>query len=390
MSKELLKAQIQRTLRDDSEERMLFDIGQDWKKHWWGMPSFTNGDARPLRSVTFNFLTDQDFDDFKKKLGIDLSKKSNHAWWPHQDRLRGEFEYIGEKASTRYPVCIPSKGRYDCQKTGKALDVMGVDYKFFVEDIEYDLYVEHLGEHRVIKMPFNNLGQGSVPARNFIWEWAKENGHARHWVMDDNIRSFLRLNMNRRLCCRSGNLLRAIEDFTERYSNVAISGPHNKGFAPDRDPRQSPIMWNSRVYSCILIDTSLEERWRGKYNEDTDLCLRVLKSGKCTLLFRALLMDKADTVGAKGNALKGGNTDNVYNTGDHRLAFAQSLKDQHPDVTKVVWKFNRWHHQVDYSKFKRNKPIFREGLTLTVGDNEYGMELTRTEKNQDEPENQES
>ena len=50
---------------------------------------------------------------------------------------------------------------------------------------------------------------------------------------------------------------------------------------------------------------------------------------------------------------KGGNTDNVYVDGDNRLKFAESLKEQHPDVTKVVKKLGRWHHQVDYSGFKQ-------------------------------------
>jgi hypothetical protein len=122
----------------------------------------------------------------------------------------------------------------------------------------------------------------------------------------------------------------------------------------------------------------LNERWRGKYNEDTDLSLRLLKSGQCTLLFRALCMDKPGTSGDKGGgALKGGNTDNVYNGGDHRLSFAQSLADQHPDCVKVTWKFNRWHHEVDYSAFKKNKPILRAGIVPTAAPNNYGMALVR-------------
>jgi hypothetical protein len=89
-------------------------------------------------------------------------------------------------------------------------------------------------------------------------------------------------------------------------------------------------------------------------------------------------MDKPGTSGDKGGgAMKGGNTDNVYNGGDHRLAFAQSLKDQHPDCVEVTWKFNRWHHEVDYSKFKGNKPILKPGITPRVGSDEYGMRLVR-------------
>ena len=43
----------------------------------------------------------------------------------------------------------------------------------------------------------------------------------------------------------------------------------------------------------------------------------------------------------------------------------------------MVWKFNRWHHQVDYSQFKRNKLKLRHGITPTQAANDYGMELVQ-------------
>ena len=92
-------------------------------------------------------------------------------------------------------------------------------------------------------------------------------------------------------------------------------------------------------------------------------------------------MHKAPTAFARsGDPLKGGNTDNVYNTGDHRRAFAESLKEQHPDCVEVVWKFNRWHHQVDYSGFKNNALRLRPGVTPTCCGNEYEMRLVRVKK----------
>lgn len=106
---------------------------------------------------------------------------------------------------------------------------------------------------------------------------------------------------------------------------------------------------NTRVYSCILISNDIKHEWRGRYNEDTDLCLRVLKDGDCTILFNAYLCKKLPTM-----TVKGGNTDELY-ADDGRLLMAESLRDQHPDVTKIVWKWGRWQHSVDYSVFKKNK-----------------------------------
>ena len=73
--------------------------------------------------------------------------------------------------------------------------------------------------------------------------------------------------------------------------------------------------------------------------------------------------------------MKGGNTDTIYNTGDKRRAFAESLVAQHPDVVRVTWKFNRWHHQVDYTPFKKNKLRRKPGIQVPEGVNEYGMKL---------------
>lgn len=369
--------EFKRKTREDPQS-LLFDLEPDWREYWWDMPEFEMNDMTPTHRVSINFLTLDDLRRFSEITGIQLNEKSDSAWYPPQQKLNGSLFYDGPKTDSRYPICIPSKGRFDCQKTGKALDRMGTSYRFFVEETEFEKYCEYIGEEKVVSMPFHDLGKGSIPARNFIWEWAKERGFKRHWTVDDNIVSFARCNNNRRLCVYGGEFFRAIEDFVDRYENIAMAGPHHKGFVPDRVGALTPVLWNSRIYSCILLDTTLDNRWRGRYNEDTDLSIRFLKEGKCTALFRSLLMDKGTTVGVKNaKPLKGGNTDNVYNTEDRRLAFAQSLADQHPDCVKVVWKFNRWHHEVDYSIFKKNKPILREGIIPIPTVNNYGMKLVK-------------
>jgi hypothetical protein len=342
------------------------------------------GEARPLFQISLSFMTAEDVKAFAEKTGLPVTTRSKSVWFPHQEPLRaGEYFYDGPKVESKYPICIPSKGRAECQTTGKVLDRMGVSYRFFVEETEGDAYKAALGESRVVVMPFHDLGQGSIPARNFIWEWAKEREYRRHWTVDDNIYGFVRVHLNRRLQIRGGGVLNAMEDFVDRFDNIAMAGPHHQGFIMDRRPCYTPVLFNSRIYSCILLDTTLPHRWRGRYNEDTDLSLRLLKDGFPTALFRSLCMAKAATFGGNANPLPGGNTDNVYNTGDHRRAFAESLKEQHPDCVEVVWRYSRWHHQVDYSAFKNNKPILRKDVTPTVGPNEYGMELKRNTPNGD-------
>jgi len=71
---------------------------------------------------------------------------------------------------------------------------------------------------------------------------------------------------------------------------------------------------------------------------------------------------------------KGGN-EQIYNESDNRKEFAESLAKQHPDVVYVTKKFNRWHHQVNYKPFKKNKLIFRDGYKAEDKINNYGMKL---------------
>lgn len=76
--------------------------------------------------------------------------------------------------------------------------------------------------------------------------------------------------------------------------------------------------------------------------------------------------------------MKGGNTDELYLQNkqfDGRLAMAESLQRQRPDVCTVTRKWGRWQHHVDYSKFRYNRLIIKPGLDIQEGINEYGMEL---------------
>lgn len=275
----------------------------------------------------------------------------------------------------RYPVYIISKGRADSRLTSKALEGMAVPYRIVIEPQEYADYAAVISPSKVLVLPFANLGRGSIPARNWVWEHSISEGHARHWILDDNIRYFHRFQNNRRYICKTGATFAAAEDFVDRYANVAIAGMQYEKFAPVKAKHTSPFVLNTRVYSCILIKNDLPHRWRGRYNEDTDLSLRVLKDGWCTVLFYAFLAEKTATM-----TMSGGNTDELYRQDaefDGRLEMAKSLQRQHPDVTTITRKWGRWQHQVDYRPFKANRLIRKPGLVIPDEPNEYGMKLVR-------------
>ena len=277
----------------------------------------------------------------------------------------------------RYPVYIISKGRWESRRTANTLIRMQVPFRIVVEPQEFEQYAAVIDADRILTLPFSNLGQGSIPARNWVWEHSIAEGHARHWILDDNINKFYRFNRNLQRPMGSGAAFCAMEDFVDRYTNVPMSGPNYHGFV-DRRCVKPPFTPNTRIYSCTLLDNDSEFRWRGRYNEDTDLSLRFLKSGHCTILFNAFLADKKMTM-----TLKGGNTDELYRqdqTFDGRLAMAQALQLQHPDVVTVTRKWNRWQHHVDYRPFRGNALIRRPEVEIQDGVDNYGMELVRREE----------
>lgn len=272
----------------------------------------------------------------------------------------------------KHPVYVISKGRWESRLTVKALVDRSIPHRVVIEPQEYEQYAAVIDPSTLLVLPFSNLGLGGIPARNWVWEHALSEGHERHWILDDNLREFYRLHQNMKYRTDSGATFAACEDFVDRYTNVALAGMQYELLTP-RKKSSPPFIANTRIYSCILIKNDIPYRWRGRYNEDTDLSLRALKDGWCTILFCAFLADKVATM-----TMKGGNTEALYKLDgqkDGRLLMAQSLQQQHPDVTKIVWKWGRWQHQVDYRPFKGNRLIRKPGIVIPEGPNEYGMKL---------------
>lgn len=287
----------------------------------------------------------------------------------------------------RYPIYIVSKGRWKNRLTSKALNVMGIPYKIVVEQDQLPMYQAEVGADRCLVLPQRYLDEydtcddlgdskskGPGGARNFVWDHATELGSKRHWVMDDNLDAFHRLNRNIKRESDTPAIFAAMEDFVDRYENVPVAGPNYYSFVKSSDGVPA-FVTNTRIYSCLLIQNDAPYRWRGRYNEDTDLSLRVLKDGLCTIQFNAFLQGKVTT-----QRMKGGNTDEFYAL-EGTKAKSQMLADLHPDVAKVVWRFNRWHHHVDYKPFYRNRLIKREDVVVSEKVNNYGMGLVNVAAN---------
>ncbi len=342
-----------------------------WWEHWQGMPNYHQPSVEPAKSLEILFQKPADLEKLAKLAGWTISPTMRGTWYPAIDIERTtDIRYgdSGEPNQPQHPIYIISKGRADTRLTARALDGLNVPYRIIIEPQEEDEYAAVIDSSKILILPFSNLGEGSIPARNWVWQHAIESGATWHWILDDNIRSFYRMTNNQKIRVASGTIFRLAEEFAERYTNLGQIGFNYESLVLRRSS-YPPYYLNTRVYSCILIRNDLEMRWRGRYNEDTDLSLRVLKSGLSTVLFNTFLADKQRTM-----KMSGGNTDELYQD-DGRLLMAESLVQQHPDVARVTWKWHRWQHHVDYRPFRNQTLQWRDDVPRPDGPDDHGLVL---------------
>ena len=279
-------------------------------------------------------------------------------------------------SKTRYPIYVLSKGRWKKCMTATFLQRDNVEFFLVVEAPEEESYRNKYTKATILVLPPESTGYGAIPVRNFIWQHAIDNGHARHWQLDDNIQEMYRYNYGKRIRCHSLNVFRAAEDFTDRYENIGIAGMNYYCFAIMQ--KMPPFYHNVHVYSCMLIQNDMPYRWRGTFNADTDLCLQVLSSGNlCTILFNAFLADKIQTM-----TMKGGNTTS-YKNNDGRLKMAKALERVWPGVVETKRKFKRPQHHIKNNWKNFDTPLVRKNnyseITKSGIDN-YSLGLIQFEK----------
>jgi hypothetical protein len=321
----------------------------------------------------------------------------NYIHYELDDHPLKDYEYeFTEKISPKYPIYVITKGRWEKTLTIDTLEEMGIDFNICVEPDEYDNYISNpkIDKNKVIKLPenFSERKQGGIPVRNFVWQHSVDNGHKKHWIIDDNIDGFYRWNENIQKRVKDGVVFRIMEDYSDMWENLGLTSCQYASFVPGIDTGRGAVIRNTRTYSCILINTELldkrlEERWRGTYNEDTDLTLRVLSTKDlCTANFNAILSGKQTT-----GTMKGGNTTTIYEFGEDKEENAKftglqkkfdELKENWGDIIKFTnkkHKDGRPHHHISYTKLFKQPLILKEGIKREPKVNNYNMKLVKPE-----------
>jgi hypothetical protein len=363
--------------------------------HWKYMPKMKQENKHAYRRILMKFRKEEDYKQFEELIGQTITKRDENSWtpivsYPKKEKKQSiKLRWLAEPlCNPKYPMYIVSKNRHETMYTSRCLSRMHTPHYIIVEPQNMEDYDKALDNFNIrefvtlIEAPFSNHGDGPGRARNFAWDHSISIGATSHWVLDDNIYDFYRLHNNEKIRMSTAAGFKAMEDFVDRYDNIYISGPNYVFFCAETQ-KYEPYVPNTRIYSTLLIRNDCKHRWRGRYNEDTDICLRVLKDGDCTAQFNIFLQGKAAT-----QTVKGGNTEEFYHAenADNKEAWRNSylnaegtvnkskmLVDMHPDVAVMMFRYGRWHHYVDYTPFVKNEFKLKPGLEIPEGINEYGM-----------------
>jgi hypothetical protein len=337
---------------------------KEWEHHWIDLTPFSPEKKKSFGKIEFSFSEMYDNEKLTELLGQNITIKSKSLYYPKKisdgENLK---RVIGTRGNPQYPIYIISKGRAKTCVTADHLIKMEVPFRIVIEKSEWEAYAEHYGEECLLELDLSfrdgydtyikdfdpAKSKGSGPARNFVWHHAKNViGSEWHWIMDDNLFGFNYYLDQQRLKAVDGTIFASAEDFVNRYDNIGVSGLNYYMFAVPGS-KDRPYVSNTKIYSCLLINNNIPIRWAGRYNEDVDLCIRALKEGYSTIQFDAFLSKKGGT-----QTMGGGNTDAFY-AEEGTLPKSNMLAYNHPDITHVQWRFQRWHHMTSYDIFDKYK-----------------------------------
>ena len=363
---------INKTHRDRKQPVVKKEEEKEWERQWTSLPEFNKNFAiDEYAKIIMYFKDDVSNEELKELFEQNITGKTKSIYYPKKiTEDNYTIRAIGGDTQPKYPIYVVSKNRaIDARwHTSHRLSQLCVYHYIVVEPQEVEKYKQVFNNKyaTVLEMDmkykeeydcFSDLGNinstGPGAVRNFCWEHSIRNGHKWHWVLDDNVNGFYRYYRGRKIYARTAEVFTTVERFVDRYSNIAIASFNYANFCHQQDNRPAYVL-NTRIYSMLLIRNDLPYRWRGRYNEDSDLSLRALKDGWCTTQVNAFLGDKLAT-----QTVGGGNTEEFY-AKEGTWNKSKMLVDMHPDVTKLVWKFGRWHHQVDYSGFKQQLQLKEE------------------------------
>lgn len=329
----------------------------------WNLPPFEDLDITTKNVI---FKVDVTFYDTVLNL-INPEKTSKNIWMHFNKVLPPKLDYtFSIEHQPKYPIYIISLNRYQKERcfTIKHLEKMNVKYRLCIMTRELENYRQSLINNNFINCLEiitidDNMGLGGTPQRMKCWQHSKELGFNKFWLLDDNIDGYFYYNRLKKVKVDSGIVFTSLENFIDNIKEpVGIAG-HNYNMDNPATTMRNPFQVNSKVYSSMLINTELLDKFNIKftlkYNEDVDLCMECLKNGLKTIAINIFVSNKKATL-----SVKGGNTDTIYDNGNKFQDKVDCLLNKWGDeFVEVINKHKdkRPHHKVYYDRFKVDKKI---------------------------------
>lgn len=75
-------------LSKENNQPCLFDIENEYEKHWKNMPEFKQNKIKEYASVIIRFENESDLIEFSKIINQKLTKKTKSIWFPFKSHFR--------------------------------------------------------------------------------------------------------------------------------------------------------------------------------------------------------------------------------------------------------------------------------------------------------------
>ena len=264
-------------------------------------------------------------------------------------------------------IYIISKGRPECL-TARTLTELNYPGEWFIvcgnNDETLDIYKKRWGEDRVIvfdwyeeiketdtldNFGFDRMPSGAVPVRNAVIRISRERGEKRHWQLEDDYRSFrlTDIDLVHKSKIEDGAKLQwwmcRIAKFAEQC-NIP-----NCGFSlgtlesvPENALKPGTRVFNTHNQSS----TGLATRWRGRLNDDLINAIETHRLGQKTeYTFKFMCLEMPPSQQEEGGLSDIYKTEGTVRKSAYPILLA-------PNATRLVIKFGRYHHRVDWNKIR--------------------------------------
>jgi len=278
---------------------------------------------------------------FEKHFKNITYKKSGNTITTHINPIdieRGIYTYSKEdELDIKYPINIVSYKRHnEFGRTHLYLTKCKIYHYLFIEPNQKEEYEKWYNPTycKIIcsHQNFSEMNMGSTPMRNFILDYWKDRLTTKNkcWILDDNIKKFIRFNNGVKNEIRSKCIFTTLENYSDKYNNVGIVSHNFNPLVREGDMR-TIIVKNGKCYSSMLIDFNNHIRFKYKHQEDNLISIEYINKGFCNLCFNHIMYDK-NTSGLD----KGGNREGIYKCKNNDKD-GNGYKERYEFMEKTLW-----------------------------------------------------